>query len=203
MTNRGLLIVVSGPSGVGKDTILKAFMPQRNDTVLSISAATRAPRRDEMDGVHYHFMSRSAFEEMIARDEMLEYAEFAGNYYGTPKTWVESQLAAGKHVILEIELKGARKIREKCPDAVFIFLMPPSMQVLRERLTARGTETPECIEARLEVAKTEIRQVHMYQYVIVNNTVAESCDKLDAVITAAACATQNMKDFIQEVCDNA
>lgn len=199
MIRRGALIVVSGPSGVGKDTVLKAFMPGRKDLSLSISATTRTPRPGELDGAHYHFIAVDAFKNMIDEGEMLEYAEFAGNFYGTPKKWVEESLSQGLHVILEIELVGALKIRALMPEAVFVFLMPPSLSTLKDRLIGRGTETPASIDARMEAAKKEILQASAYDYIIVNNTLPDSCEKLGAVITAATLRAAHLKDIIQEV----
>ncbi|MCL2580422.1 MAG: guanylate kinase [Oscillospiraceae bacterium] len=203
MTRRGALIVVSGPSGVGKDSVLKAFMPGRRDIMLSISATTRPPRVNEIDGEHYHFISQDAFKDMIAKDEMLEYAEYAGNYYGTPRQWVEENLRRGMHVILEIELVGALKIRALMPEAVFVFLMPPSLSTLRDRLIGRGTETPSSISARMEAAKKEILQASAYDYIIVNHTLPDSCEKLSAIIGAAAQRASHLKDIIQEVTKDA
>ena len=203
MNRRGVLIVFSGPSGVGKDTVLSAFMPGRSDVCLSISATTRPPRPGEVDGDHYHFTSREEFEELIAAQAMLEYAEYAGNYYGTPKKWVEDTLNAGMHVILELELVGAFKIRAILPDAVFIFLMPPSLKTLRDRLIGRGTETQSSIDVRMETAKKEILQASAYDYIIVNHTLDECCKQLEAVVTAAALRAAHVKDIIGEVIEDA
>ena len=203
MTGRGVLIVFSGPSGVGKDTVLNAFMPGRSDVCLSVSATTRQPRPGEADGVHYHFISKEKFEEMVATQQMLEYAEYAGNYYGTPKKWVEETLAAGIHVILELELVGALKIRAILPDTVFIFLMPPSLKTLRDRLIGRGTETQDSIDVRMETAKKEILQASAYDYIIVNNTLDDCCKQLEAVVTAAALRAAHVKDIIGEVIEDA
>ena len=203
MKGRGVLFVFSGPSGVGKDSVLGQFMPGRSDVCLSISATTRPPRPGEVDGAHYHFVSKDEFEGMIAAHEMLEYAEYAGHYYGTPKKWVEDTLNSGLHVILEIELVGALKIRTLVPDAVFVFLMPPSLRMLRDRLIGRGTETQDSIDVRMETAKKEILQASAYDYIIVNQTLAECCDQLGAVIVAAALRTAHVKDIIGEVIEHA
>ena len=203
MTRRGALIVVSGPSGVGKDSVLKEFMPGRDDVCLSISSTTRPPRPDEVHGKNYYFISREEFEKKLADRAMLEYAEYAGHYYGTPKKWVEKTLSSGKHVILEVELVGALKIRAIRPDAVFVFLMPPSLRTLRDRLIGRGTETPQSIDKRLKTAEEEILHASGYDYIIVNNTLADSCQKLSAVIAAAELRTKHVKDIIEEVMSNA
>ena len=203
MLKRGILIVFSGPSGVGKDTILATFMQTRSDCALSVSATTRSPRPGEVDGVHYHFVSKDEFRRMAEQGKMLEYAEYSGNCYGTPKEPAEALLAAGKNVILEIEPVGAMIVREKCPGAVFVFLMPPSVQMLRNRLAGRGTEDEAAIQKRLDIAKTEMKAAGRYDYIIINNTVRESCEKLSAIITAAGCAVDNMADFIKEVLKDA
>ena len=154
--NKGILTVVSGFSGAGKGTIMKALMQAHSETyALSISATTRAPRTGERDGIEYFFKSREAFEQMIADDALVEYAEYVGNYYGTPKAYVEEQLARGKDVILEIEIQGALKVRRQFPDALLLFVTPPSAEVLKNRLIGRGTETMDVIEHRLARALEE------------------------------------------------
>jgi len=203
MIKPGLLIVLSGPSGVGKDTILDKLLAGRDDCVLSLSATTRAPRGGETEGVEYSFVSRERFEQIAAAGEMLECAEYSGNLYGTPAGPVVEQRTAGKHVILEIEVQGALQIRERCPDAVFIFIIAPSMDVLRQRLEARGTETPEAIQRRMDVAKDEISKAHLYDYIVINQDLDECVTRLSAVITAADCHIDRMNDFIKGVCDNA
>jgi len=193
MTDRGLLIVLSGPSGVGKDTVLQQFLQNRTDCILSVSATTRPPREGEADGVNYYFMPRAAFERLANAGEMLEYAEYSGNLYGTPAEKVEERRRQGKHVILEIEVQGALQVREKCPDAVLVFLMPPSVEVLRRRLQNRGTESPEVVEKRMAVAEYEMAKAAEYDYIIVNRSVDESCVQLGAVITAAGCSVKHMQ----------
>lgn len=203
MTKPGLLIVFSGPSGVGKDTLLRRFLQTRDDCVLSVSATTRTPRRDETDGVDYFFMSRERFGELAAKGEMLEYAQYGGNFYGTPRGAVDQQLAKGKNVILEIEVQGAMQIKRKRPEAVFVFVMPPDWDSLRGRLAGRGTETEETIAQRLGDARAEIFGAKEYDYIIVNDDIDRCVRALDAVITAAGCAYENMKDFIEEVSSHA
>ncbi len=203
MMNKKQLIVFSGPSGVGKGTVLKSFMEGRNDIALSISATTRDPRVGEEHGVHYYFLSKEEFEERIENDLMLEYAKYNGNYYGTPKDKVDEALAQGKDMILEIEVQGALKVKEKCPNALMIFVMPPSWEVLRDRLTGRGTEDAETIEKRLKIAKQEIAQAVHYDYILVNDTVEAAAARLETIIEAGRCRTIECKDFIEEVLKNA
>ena len=185
LNHRGLLIVLSGPSGVGKGTVRKALfeMPEQ-DFVYSVSMTTRAPRPGEVDGVDYYFVSREEFERQIAAGNLLEYAEFVGNYYGTPKDKVEEQLNQGKEVILEIEVNGAFQVREKCKDAVFIFLVPPTRRALYERLKSRGTECEERILARINKANKEFRLAHQYDYIVVNDEIYNAADRIMAIIRA-------------------
>lgn len=164
---RGRLVVVSGPSGVGKGTVLK-YVLERDDFVYSVSATTRNPREGELDGVNYFFISRDKFEEMITGGELIEYAEYNGNYYGTPKFFVEKMLSAGKNVILEIEVKGAMQVKKVMPDATFVFIAPESREILEARLRGRGTETDDVIAGRLKIAENEIKACLMYDYIVVN-----------------------------------
>ncbi len=203
MMNKKQLIVFSGPSGVGKGTVLKSFMEGRDDIALSISATTRGPRAGEEHGVHYYFLTKEEFEERIEKDLMLEYAQYNSNYYGTPKDKVDEALAQGKDMILEIEVQGALKVKEKCPNALMIFVMPPSWEVLRDRLTGRGTEDAETIEKRLKIAKQEIAQAVHYDYILVNDTVEAAAARLETIIEAGRCRTIECKDFIEEVLKNA
>ena len=185
LNHRGLLIVLSGPSGVGKGTVLKALfeMPEQ-EFVYSVSMTTRAPRPGEVDGVDYYFVSREEFERQIAAGNLLEYAEFVGNYYGTPKDKVEEQLNKGKEVILEIEVNGAFQVREKCKDAVFVFLVPPTREALYERLKSRGTESEERILARIDKANKEFKLAHQYDYIVVNDEIYNAADRIMAIIRA-------------------
>ena len=185
LNQRGLLIVLSGPSGVGKGTVRKALfeMPEQ-EFVYSVSMTTRPPRPGEVDGVDYYFVSREEFERQIAAGNLLEYAEFVGNYYGTPKDKVEEQLNRGKEVILEIEVNGALQVRDKCKDAVFIFLVPPTRQALYDRLKTRGTETEERILARITKANKEFRLAHQYDYIVVNDEIYNAADRIMAIIRA-------------------
>ena len=204
MSNKGLLFVFSGPSGVGKGTIMKEFtrrFPEEN--FISISATTRKPRPGEENGVHYYFMSEAEFTELAENGGMLEYANFSGNYYGTPKGPVYDTLEEGKNVFLEIEVQGAAKVKKICPEAIFIFVMPPDMDELTRRLVDRNTEDEKTIELRLSNAKREIEQAKNYDYIIVNNTIEEAVNELTAIVSSSKCAYKNMKNFIDEVLKNA
>ena len=185
LNQRGLLIVLSGPSGVGKGTVRKALfeMPEQ-EFVYSVSMTTRPPRPGEVDGVDYYFVSKEEFERQIQEGNLLEYAEFVGNYYGTPKDKVEEQLNKGKEVILEIEVNGALQVRDKCKDAVFIFLVPPTRKALYERLKSRGTESEERIIARITKANKEFRLAHQYDYIVVNDEIYNAADRIMAIIRA-------------------
>ena len=185
LNQRGLLIVLSGPSGVGKGTVRKALfeMPEQ-EFVYSVSMTTRPPRPGEVDGVDYYFVSKEEFERQIQEGNLLEYAEFVGNYYGTPKDKVEEQLNKGKEVILEIEVNGALQVRDKCKDAVFIFLVPPTRKALYERLKSRGTENEERIIARITKANKEFRLAHQYDYIVVNDEIYNAADRIMAIIRA-------------------
>ena len=204
MNNKGLLFVFSGPSGVGKGTIMKEFtrrFPEEN--FISISATTRKPRPGEENGVHYYFMSEAEFTELAENGGMLEYANFSGNYYGTPKGPVYDTLEEGKNVFLEIEVQGAAKVKKICPEAIFIFVMPPDMDELTRRLVDRNTEDEKTIGLRLSNAKREIEQAKNYDYIIVNNTIEEAVNELTAIVSSSKCAYKNMKNFIDEVLKNA
>ena len=185
MKEKGLLIVLSGPSGVGKGTVRKAIFSQPDMKFeYSISCTTRQPREGEVNGVDYFFKNREQFEEMIANDQLLEYAEFVGNYYGTPVDYVKQTLESGKDVFLEIEIQGARQVREKFPDGLFIFLAPPSLAELKNRITTRGTETEDVINNRMTVAKEEIEMMHLYDYVVENDKIENAVEKINAIVVA-------------------
>ena len=203
MTEKGNLIVYSGPSGVGKGTILKPLLYPEGELVLSVSATTRAPRAGEIDGREYHFVSREKFIDMIASGDMLEYAEYNGNYYGTPKSFVEHQRELGRDVVLEIETKGAFQVKKLCPDAVMIFIMPPSYDELKSRLVNRGTETPKQISGRLSAALGEIRLAEDYDFVIINNDLEDARRQLMQAINSAGLLARLNKNMIYEVLKNA
>lgn len=185
----GLLVVLSGPSGVGKGAICSMLREKSPHLQYSISATTRKPRQDEQDGVNYFFKTKEQFEQMIANDELLEWAEYVGNYYGTPLHFVQDTLRQGKDVILEIEVQGALKVKERLPQAILIFLIPPSMEELERRITQRGTETDEMIRHRLSVAKKEFAKMKHYDYVVVNDEIHAACERIQAIITAEHCRT--------------
>ena len=169
MNKEGILIVVSGFSGAGKGTIMKALLERYDNYALSISATTRNPRPGEEEGKAYFFKTTEEFEKMIAKDDLIEYAMYVGNYYGTPKAYVEEQLRAGKDVILEIEIQGALKVKEKFPNTLLLFVTPPSAEELRKRLEGRGTETQEVIDGRMKRAIEEAEYMDQYDYLVVND----------------------------------
>lgn len=202
MLNKGTLFIVSGPSGCGKGTILAEILKD-DKMYYSISATTRNPRPGEVDGVNYNFISKENFEELIANDGMLEYASYCDNYYGTPRKPVEDMLNAGKHVILEIEVQGALNVMSKCPEAVSVFILPPSMKELRRRLNKRGTETDEVIEKRLAQAEGEIKQAVKYNYIMINGALEDAVNDLNAIIKSQELKKENSENLINEVLNNA
>ena len=202
MIDKGVLVTFSGPSGTGKGTIVKEILKSREDTKLSISMTTREKRNGEIDGVHYYFVDRDFIEKKIAANGMLEYAEYAGNIYGTPKEPVDEMLNAGKVVILEIEVQGAEKIKKIYPDVVSIFLMPPSLRVLEERLRGRKTDDDETINHRLVIAREELRKAYDYDYIIVNDTVENAVEQFNEIIDAERLKTSRNKKIISEVINN-
>ena len=179
---KGILIVVSGFSGAGKGTIMKALLERYDNYALSISATTRNPRPGEEEGKAYFFKTTEEFEKMIARDELIEYARYVENYYGTPKQYVMEQLEAGKDVILEIEIQGALKVKEKYPDTLLMFVTPPSAQVLKDRLVGRGTETAEVIDSRMKRAVEESQGVEKYDYLVINDDLERCAKEMHSII---------------------
>lgn len=202
MTDKGILIILSGPSGSGKDTVLRALKEVDSDVKVSVSMTTRNPRPGDVDGVDYYFVTREYFEKKIAENKMLEYAEYAGNYYGTPADPVDEMLRQGKAVFLEIEVQGAEKIRSRYDSVISIFLMPPSMRVLEDRLRGRGTEDEETIQHRLFIAREEIRRAPEYDYVVVNDTIENAVEGIETIIKAERKKTFRNKNFISEVINN-
>lgn len=185
LDRQGLLIVISGPSGVGKGTVRKALFERKgHDLDYSVSMTTRSPRAGEVNGVDYYFVTKEEFLSQIDRGNLLEYAEFVGNMYGTPKDKVEEKLKQGREVVLEIEVNGAMQVREKMPNAVFIFIAPPSFEALENRLIARGTERGEIIKERLEKAKKELKLASFYDYIVINDEVQNASDRIMAIIRA-------------------
>lgn len=195
--NHGLLIVLSGPSGAGKGTICRELLRQIPELVYSVSASSREPRPGENEGIHYYFRSREEFEGMLARSELLEWAEFCGNYYGTPRFAVEEAIQSGKDVILEIEIQGALQVKRRFPQGVFIFIVPPSLDVLSERIHKRGTEPEEVIQKRLETAVHELEYVSEYDYVVVNDEVPAAVEKLRSILTAEKCRVKRKPFFFK------
>ena len=194
--NKGLLIVVSGPSGAGKGTICKALLEKHDDLFISVSATTRQPRAGEVDGVNYHFITKEDFIKRVEQKDFLEYAEVYGNYYGTPKSKVEEMLNSGKNVILEIDIQGALKVKENFKEGVFIFILPPSMEELKQRIIKRGSETPESLMRRFKSAYKEINYISKYNYAVVNDIVDVAVSKIEGIITAEKCRVDRIKDTI-------
>ncbi|GAX07805.1 MAG TPA: guanylate kinase [Lactobacillus sp.] len=199
MTKRGMLIVLSGPSGVGKGTVRKALFDEPDtDFQYSISMTTRKPREGEQDGVDYFFVSKEQFEENIKNGEMLEYAKYVDNYYGTPLKYVNETLDSGKDVFLEIEVNGAMQVRANCPDAVFVFLTPPDLMELKHRLINRGTEEMSVINARIKKAVGEIKMMRNYDYAVVNDEVENAVARIRTIIRSERLrVTRVMPDYEQ------
>lgn len=197
MKREGILVVVSGFSGAGKGTLMKQLLQTYDNYALSISMTTRQPREGEVDGREYFFSTKEKFEENIRRDGFVEYASYCGNYYGTPKEYVDAQLSAGNDVILEIEIQGALKIKEKFPTALLLFVMPPTVAELEKRLVGRGTETPEVIAKRLARAGEEADGIESYDYIIINDDLEACTKELHSIISAAHNAPYRNKEFIE------
>lgn len=197
--NRGILIVLSGFSGAGKGTLMKELMKTYDNYALSISMTTRAPRPGEVDGREYFFSTRETFEEKIAQNGLIEYAEYCGNYYGTPRDYVEEQLGKGKDVILEIEIQGMRKVKQMFPEVLPLFVTPPSAAELERRLRGRGTETEEVIQTRLKRASGEADGVEDYEYIVINDDLQTCVSQIHGIVQAAKCATARNTEFIQNI----
>ena len=200
MKKCGKLIVLSGPSGVGKSTIVSRAMEKRSDICFSTSVTTRKPRSGEIDGKDYFFIEQAAFDAMVENDELLEHASYVSNSYGTPRAYVEKQLSNGMNVVLDIEVQGARQIHEKLPEAVFVFILPPSLNELERRLRSGGTDTDETICARLDRARQEMQEAHFYDYMVVNNEIEQAAEDFAAIIHAEQCRFD--KHFIAELVNN-
>lgn len=199
MKRKGILIVVSGFSGVGKGTLMRELLRTYDNYALSVSMTTRKPREGEEEGVSYFFVDRETFERTIRQDGLVEYAEYCGNYYGTPKEYVEKCLAQGKDVILEIEIQGALKVRERFPQALLLFVMPPCVEELRRRLAGRGTEEDAVIRRRLARAQEESKGIENYEYIIINDDLQACVQEMHAVITAARRAPGRNEEFIADI----
>ena len=199
MNKKGILIVVSGFSGAGKGTLMKEIMKQYDNYALSISATTRKPREGEVDGREYFFRSVDEFEKMIAQDELIEYAKYVDNYYGTPRAYVEQKLEEGKDVILEIEIQGALKVKEKFPETLLLFVTPPNVEILRNRLIGRGTETMEVIESRMKRAIEESEGMDKYDYLVINDDLQECVEEMHHIIQEEHKRTFRNTDFIEQI----
>ena len=197
--NKGILVVVSGFSGAGKGTVMKRLLEKYDDYALSISVTTRNPRPGEEDGREYFFRKREEFEKLIQEDALIEYAQYVENYYGTPRSYVEEQLQAGRNVILEIEIQGAAKVREKMPEAVSLFLVPPSFEELSRRLHGRGTDSEEKIQQRLETARREAKEIVNYDYIVVNDTVDRAVGEILAILIAEGCRKERRLHLVEGV----
>ena len=193
---KGKTFIISGPSGVGKSTVLSALLEKRPNVYFSVSATTRDPRPGELDGIHYHFVDVDSFRKWIAMDQFLEYAEYVGNFYGTPKRFVDEAMEQGKDVILDIEVQGAIQVTSKRPDTVRIFIAPPSWSELERRLTERGTDSKDKIQKRLLRAKVEFQTAHTYDYFVINDTVENAVKELDAIMTAEHCKPKERMEII-------
>jgi guanylate kinase len=196
LNRTGKTFIISGPSGVGKSTVLRALFRGRDDLYFSVSATTREPRQGEQNGKDYHFIDAGSFRQMIEEDAFLEYAEYVGNFYGTPKKYVDEAMAEGKDAILDIEIQGAAQVCAKRPETVRIFIAPPSWTELERRLTARGTDTPEKIQQRLLRAKVELDSARDYDYLVINDTVDGAVEELCAILKAEHCRPVDRADQI-------
>lgn len=200
MNGKGILIVVSGFSGAGKGTLMKRLLEKYKETyALSISATTRQPREGETDGREYFFKTKEEFEKMIAKDELIEYARYVNNYYGTPKAYVEEQLAAGKDVILEIEIQGAQKVKKAFPDTVLLFVVPPNADELKKRLIGRGTESMEVIASRLDRAAEESEGMEAYDYLVINDDLEACAEQMHHIICSEHLRTSRNEGFIEKL----
>jgi guanylate kinase len=200
MAQQGILIVLSGPSGTGKGTICKELLRSVPNLHYSVSATTRTPREGEENGINYWFITKDEFQTMVENDELLEWAEVYGNFYGTPRRYVQNQLDSGMDVVLEIDIQGAMQIKKKFPQGVFIYVVPPSLDELAERIHKRGTDSLESIKKRLSCASHELASAHNYHYVIVNDDVQAAVTKVGSILVAEKCRVKRNVDLIEHVC---
>ena len=198
MSEKGKLIVISGPSGSGKSTVVNKAIQGREDMCFSTSVTTRSPRPGEIDGKDYFFIDARRFQEMVEKDELLEHAQYVAHSYGTPRAFVEQKLNEGLNVILDIEVQGARQVREKMKDAVLIFIIPPSLQELRRRLVNRGTDALDVIEARLQRASEELKEAELYDYLIINDDLETAAGEFTAILTAEHCRVSHRKQLLKD-----
>lgn len=202
MKEKGRLFIISGPSGCGKDTLLKTYFDRHEDVEFSVSTITR-PKRDKSDDEKYSFVTVEAFKELIEQNRLLEYAEYCGNFYGTPKEPIEKWISEGKDVLVEVETVGAEKIKAEMPEAISIFILPPSVELLKKRLSGRATETPEQLEKRLDKAIEEMKKSVFYDYIVVNDSLEQAAEVFERIILSDRQKTERNINFINEVLKNA
>lgn len=199
MCECGKLIVISGPSGAGKSTVIKRLIDANPNIVFSVSATTREPRPGETDGINYYFVSKARFEEMIEKGELLEYARYVDNFYGTPREPVYNSLIQGRDVLFDIEVQGAMQIKRTCPTAILIFMVPSSFSEIEKRLRGRGTDSDEVIRHRLETARNEYRYAPDYNYLVLNDDPAKAVEEIEAILKAERCRMSDRQNYISEV----